>query len=38
MLSILTLYGLGTQIVPVSYMAPKPRASASNMDGPILLI
>ncbi len=33
-----TLNGLGTRIDLVSYMARKPRASASNIDGPILLI
>lgn len=33
----ITLYGLGTRIDPVSYMAFRPKASPSNMDGPMLL-
>lgn len=35
---ILTLYGFGTRIDPVSYIAFKLNASPSNIDGPILLI
>lgn len=34
---LLTLYGNGTRIEFVSYMAFKPRASPSNIDGPIRL-
>lgn len=33
----LTLYGLGTRIVCVSYMAFSPKASPSNIDGPMFL-
>lgn len=34
---IKTLKGLGTLIVPVSYISRRPKASPSNIDGPILL-
>lgn len=33
----LTFNGFGTRIVPVSYIALRPRASASNIDGPMPL-
>lgn len=34
---LLTLKGLGTRIDLVAYIALKPRASPSNIEGPILL-
>lgn len=34
----ITLNGLGTRIDLVSYMALRPKASPSNMDGPIFLV